>query len=72
MNEEAITEAQRAELTEMVRRLRAVAEPVGSLHSYWDNIFDIEAKLNGKEMHLNMTADELIAIGKKTLEGKKK
>ena len=38
-----------AEIKSLIRDLRAVAEPVGSLHGFWDLIFELEsaARIDG-------------------------
>lgn len=35
-------------VAEIIKRLRAVAEPVGPQHSFWEDIFDLEAMEAGK------------------------
>lgn len=38
-----------AKLREVVAEWRAVAEPIGPQHAYWDFIFDAEALLDGRK-----------------------
>lgn len=40
------------ELWDALRRARRIAAPVGSMHAYWDLIFDIEAILSGEKSSL--------------------
>lgn len=54
------TDAQRQQLQVLVREMRAVAEPVGSMHAWWDPISDIEAFIEGKPTIVHMSADEWI------------
>lgn len=63
----AMTEEQRAELTRMVAAMREIAEPVGSLHGLWDEIFDIEAVLTGQQAFLQKTPEEWIIHARRTL-----
>lgn len=38
-----------AKLREAVAKWRAVAQPIGPHHAYWDLIFDAEALLDGRK-----------------------
>ncbi len=42
-----ITSTQRDLLIDVITRMRIVAEPVGPLHAWWDDIFDCEAIIKG-------------------------
>lgn len=55
-----MTEHERQKLTEAVKRLREVAEPVGSQHAFWEIIFDAEAALLGRPTLLPV--DEILRI----------
>ena len=44
-----------------------IAGPVGSLHSFWDLIFDIDAFLKGKESIVT-DVDKLIKMAKTALQ----
>lgn len=62
-----MTSEQRIQLTDLVKQLRAIAQPVGAMHSFWDTIFDIEALLDGQQTLLHQTPEEWIADCKKCL-----
>jgi len=47
----------RQALREAVRQMRAIAEPVGSMHGYWDDIGDFEALLSGGQPRLDWSVD---------------
>ena len=60
------SEKQRFELLKIQHELKKVAISIGSMHSFWDFIFDIDAMLKGKESIIN-DPNELILAAKKTL-----
>ncbi len=47
-----MTEDQRTKLRQKIKEWRAIAEPVGSQHALWDQIFDAEALLVGRATFL--------------------
>lgn len=49
-----------ATLRDLIRQMRAIAEPVGSMHGWWDAISDAEAHLAGKPVIVEMTTPEWI------------
>ena len=61
-----ITE-QKNRLLELVKQLRAIAQPIGPLHSFWDVIFDIESFIEGKETLIQKTAEEWIVYAENIL-----
>ena len=67
-----MTEKQGLRLIALNHELWKIAEPVGSLHGYWDIIFDIKAFLEGRPPLLQMTAEEWIAYAEELLQDKKK
>lgn len=44
-----------------LKKMRAVAQSVGSLHSWWEPIADVEAFLESRPTILNYTLDEWVA-----------
>ena len=40
---------QNMDIEHRIAELRAIAEPIGPLHSYWDEIFELEEKLRGRK-----------------------
>jgi UDP-2-acetamido-3-amino-2,3-dideoxy-glucuronate N-acetyltransferase len=56
-----ISAEDRAHLMALAHQLRAVAEPQGALHSWWDWIGDIEAVVVGAPTVLHLTPAEYIA-----------
>lgn len=46
------------EMLQAAKALRVVASSVGSMHAYWDIIFDAEAIVNGKQSMLPRAAVE--------------
>ncbi len=64
-----ITDAQRTRLLDLVRQMRAIAEPVGCMHAWWDDITDIEALLTGRSRPMfDWTPDQWIAECERSLE----
>jgi len=57
-----MTESERQQLICLVAEMRAVASRVGSMHSFWDDIFDIEGFLAGRETIVSKTSAEYIAL----------
>lgn len=55
-----LTVDERRELERRVVHWRSIAQPVGPMHGYWDQIFDGEAALNGRPSIL--TVDQLLSI----------
>jgi hypothetical protein len=55
-----MTQEQKAKIEELTKRMRAVAAPVGPMHSWWDVIFDMEAFVKGEKTIVIMTADKWI------------
>lgn len=62
----SLSETQIDQLKEFRTRLRRIAQQVGSMHAYWDLIFDIEAVLEGKQGVIS-DPDELIRMAKDCL-----
>lgn len=54
-----LTQDQINQLVDIVYRMRVVAEPVGSIHSWWDSIIDCECVLTGKEPSLQEYKDDV-------------
>lgn len=48
-----------------IARLRAIAQPVGPLHSYWEIIMDLEAVLRGEIR--GPAQEEVIALAERAL-----
>lgn len=48
-------------LRECIKEMRAVAQPVGPLHGWWDVIFDAEACLDGKPMAVELSRWEILS-----------
>lgn len=46
---------ERVQLIVLCQQLRTVAYPYGTMHSFWDWIFDMEALLTGHETILKLT-----------------
>jgi hypothetical protein len=61
------TATQILEIQDLTRRMRTVAQAVGPMHSYWDQIFDMECFMRGRKMLVPMTADEIIRAARRTL-----
>ncbi len=47
-------------LTDLIARARAVAQPHGSMHAWWDTIFDAEALMAGQRQTLIRTKPAMI------------
>ena len=47
-------------LRDLIRRMRAIAEPIGPMHGWWDAISDAEAHLAGEPVMVEMTTAEWI------------
>jgi len=47
-------------ISSLAKDLRKIAEPCGSMHSYWDRISDMEAFVKGQPTIVHMTATEWI------------
>lgn len=45
-------------IRELIKKARAIAAPVGSMHAYWDVIFDAESLLEGKSTIADRAAIE--------------
>ena len=58
---------QKLELLKLQHELWQIARPVGSLHSFWDLIFDIGALLKGEEGIIT-DVDKLIKMAKTALQ----
>jgi hypothetical protein len=56
-----ITAEDCAQLTALAHQLRAMAEPQGPLHAWWDWIGDIEAVVAGEPTLLHLTPAEYMA-----------
>lgn len=56
-----MTPEQKERLQFLAMEMRKVAQPVGPMHGWWDDIIDIEAFLAGRKTMLNKTAGEWIA-----------
>ena len=57
-----IPDEQRSRLLELAVQMRLVAEPVGSVHGWWDCIFDLEAIAKGESgMITEWTTERYIA-----------
>ena len=63
-----MTEQQHLRLLALQHALKKRAVPVGSLHSLWDIIFDIQAFMEGKPTILKKTAEEWISYAEKLLK----
>lgn len=61
-----VTEKQREELQRLKIELKKRALPVGSLHSFWDIIFDIESVLNNQPAIIS-DPEKLIKYSKEAL-----
>lgn len=61
------TPEQAARLRELVAEMRKVAAPVGSLHSFWDVMWDMEAFLEGRPTIIRQSADEWIKYAEQCL-----
>lgn len=55
-----MTEDQRSKIKKIVMQMRQKAHHVGSMHAWWDIIFDLEAVLHGRDPILKMSVDEWI------------
>ncbi len=53
-------EQERTRLKELIVEMRKVAEPAGTMHSYWDMIMDADSALAGNRMLTSMSVPELI------------
>jgi hypothetical protein len=58
------------ELQELIKRLRSIAQPIGTMHSFWDDISDMECHLKGRPTLLLHTTEEWIQIAKELLKGR--
>ncbi len=61
-------EQERRHLELLVFRLRQIAAPVGSMHSYWDVVSDIKAFLQGKPTLVQKTQTEWVRYAWELLE----
>lgn len=59
-SEDPVTERENEELSNLISRARARAEPVGPMHALWDMIGDAEALLEGKPTLLGWTKRRMI------------
>ena len=64
---ENLFKKQKLELLKLQHDLWEIARPVGSLHSFWDLIFDIDALLKGEEGIIT-DANKLIKLAKTALQ----
>ncbi len=55
-----LTDSQRDAVRQLIQTWRKNAEPIGPLHSLWDDIMDAESLLAGKPV--NLVSDDLINI----------
>ena len=63
-----VTEHQRATMLDLRRRLVKIAAPVGPMHSYWDDISEIDGRLNGGYVMLeDYDHDQFISMLEKQL-----
>jgi len=62
-----VTSEQRVKLDLLQRAMTAVAAPVGPMHAWWDDIFDIRCLLAGHKTMLVMTPEEWIESAETTL-----
>jgi len=65
---EEITQQQREEITDLINCMRKVAAKVGSMHSWWDIIFDMEAFLEGRRTVLSFTAKGWIEYAQRVID----
>lgn len=65
-------EQKRIKLTGLLHKMKQIAIPHGSMHSWWDSIFDIDAFIKGEPTILDKTADEWIVYALRLLEGNKR
>jgi hypothetical protein len=61
-NQRRIQDTKRETLRELKNKMRESASIAGSLHAWWDLIFDIEAFLEGRPTLLIHTVDEWLSI----------
>lgn len=59
------TEAEIARITVLIKEMRKVAAPYGSMHSWWDMIFDLEELLRGRDTILKLAPEDFIAGSEK-------
>lgn len=57
-------------LTELANKMRSIAVKTGSMHSFWDVIFDVEEFLKNGNPQLKMTAEEWIEYCEQCLAGR--
>jgi hypothetical protein len=60
------------QLRQLIVKLRAVAEPVGTMHAWWDAILDMESFLEGKSTILKYDVDGWVVYAEQLLAGKSK
>ncbi|EJM92409.1 hypothetical protein [Pseudomonas sp. GM67] len=60
-----ITEEDKAFILAAIAHGRKVASAYGTLHPWWDVIFDLEAHLKGERTLIQQTDDEWMADAKK-------
>ena len=63
-----MNEQQKKRLIELSGQMRKIAHKVGSLHAYWDIIFDIDAFVDGRPAILKYDAAGWIKYAEKTLK----
>ncbi len=59
----------KARLLSLANEMAAVAAKIGSMHSWWDDIFDMRALANGGTSIIDWTPEQHIAHAEKSLAG---
>lgn len=65
-----MTEQQGIKLLSLSHQMKEIAVPIGSMHSFWDVIMDIEAFIKGETALLEKSAAEWIDYSEKLLAEK--